>query len=247
MDLILCCCKSVLECIRGGMPPYLLYASTNSNRNQNKSLLAWVVALLFMSLLFQLHHPYGESCRLRRTWTERWALGPLAYRTCSPACKLKTWGLFAKTYCWMYPTILMLKGHMACYISVLPSPEAGALKSLVMQYGSRSVRCSVLPSPGAASYRGRFPATAGERSGSQWGRENLANPRSGFISKGPSQWLVSEHVKYFYAIGPSKSQYDFLDCPNDFFQLYWSTCTCRYYCDMFVVVCLNHHHPVPSK
>lgn len=54
---------------------------------------------------------------------------------------------------------------MACYISGFPSPEAGALKSLVMQYGSRSVRCSVLPSPGVASYRGRLPATQGREVG----------------------------------------------------------------------------------
>lgn len=63
------------------------------------------------------------------------------------------------------PATLMLKGHIACCISVLPSPpEAGALKFLVM---SGSARCSVLPSPGGTSYRCRFPALMGDSSGSQ--------------------------------------------------------------------------------
>jgi len=33
--------------------------------------------------------------------------------------------------------------------------------------------------------------------------------RSGFVSHGLSQCLVSEHVKCFYAIGPSENQCDF--------------------------------------
>lgn len=63
------------------------------------------------------------------------------------------------------PASQMLKGQIACCISLLPfPPEAGALKFLVM---SESVRCSVLPSPGGASYRCRFPTLMGDSSGSQ--------------------------------------------------------------------------------